>query len=355
MPSLIETALFDVLPHCVRNKVTQGHTAGGSGAQLPRADIESRRVERTCTVHRVGLGGAGPRGDEDRRQLADPIWRSPAREISERIAPEDQEELALRAQRLERIHRVRDTVTIELDARERKPRLAGDRGLQHRDAVRHARKWIAFLERRSSSRNEQHAVQRDRFERRERDCEVPDVHRIEGAAENADARLQRFFVAPGAASCCGASSHSSSSLPIRTVSPLFTPSVRSFPSTPDLRRRRWKYADASGLSQSIPAASRSKRSPRTRYASPSRDTFTSFAPPANTIRRSVGATASGFGRAVHSVKMRLLRRSTPSPDAAETAIASRPSASSASTIPGTAWRASARSILLSANSSGSSL
>src|SRR6266851_3656285 len=264
IPSPIEAAFLDVLPHCVRNKVPQGHPASGARPQLARADVEARRVEGTCMVHRIGLGRAGSRDDQDGREFADAIWCAPAREISERVAPEDQKQVAQRAQLLERIDGVRDALALELGARDRETRLARDGGLEHRDAISDARQRVAVLQWRAPHRNEEHAVEWNGLERRERDREMADVHGIERATENTDARRQRFFFAPGALSCCGASVHSRSSLPMRTVSPSLTPSVRSFPSTPDLSSSRWKYAEASGLSQSIPVASRSRRSPRTR-------------------------------------------------------------------------------------------
>src|SRR5688572_23087535 len=114
-PSPIEAALLYVLPHCVRNKVTQGRPASGPSAQFARAYVEPRRIERACVMHRVRFGGTRSRRHKDGGQLADPIRSSPPREIRERITPEDQEELALRAQRLERVDGVRHAVALELD------------------------------------------------------------------------------------------------------------------------------------------------------------------------------------------------------------------------------------------------
>src|SRR5438132_10736109 len=147
MPSPIEAVPFDVLPHCVRNKVPQRHTAGGSRPQLARADIQTRRVERTCTVHRIGFRSTRSRRDQDGRELADSIGSAPAREVREGVATENEEQLALRAQLLERIDGVRDALTLELGARERETRLARDGGLEHRDAIGGAREWVAILQR----------------------------------------------------------------------------------------------------------------------------------------------------------------------------------------------------------------
>src|SRR5918994_3447287 len=77
-PSPIAAALLYVLPHRVRNKVPQGHPASGAGAQLAGADIEQGRVERACSMRGIRLGSARSCCDEDRGQLADPVWFAPA-------------------------------------------------------------------------------------------------------------------------------------------------------------------------------------------------------------------------------------------------------------------------------------
>src|SRR5437867_3885161 len=337
--SSVQAPAIDVPPHLVGHKVAQGEPASGPRAQLARADVEAGRVEHDRADRAVEVGRAGTTRDEDRRELADAIGRLPARKIGERVAAEDEVQITFLAQSLERVDGERRSVPIELDSRDGKTRLRLRSRDEHRVAIVRAGDRFAILQRRAARRHEDDPVELRAVECGLGDREVADVHRIERAAEDADLHSRSF--------------HSSSSLPIFTVSPSLTPSSRSRFSTPLRWSMRWKYADASPLSQSIPEARRSMRSPRTRNASPSRSTRTSRALPLNTMRRSSGA-ACGATRGGVSTKRRLLRRSTPSPVAAESASASRPRASSALTSSGTWSRASTRSILLSAMISGRS-
>ena len=64
----------------------------------------------------------------------------------------------------------------------------------------------------------------------------------------------------------GSRSHSSSTAPIRTVSPVATPARRSSASTPSRDRSRWNRSADSSTSKSVWAAIRSIRRPRTRNA-----------------------------------------------------------------------------------------
>src|SRR3981081_3489942 len=106
------------MPRAARARASPGLWSGGGGrARRVRADVEPWRIERTCTVHRIGLRGARSRRDQDGRELADAIRFAPARHIRQRVTAEDQEQLAFRAERVERVDRVRGAVTVELDPR----------------------------------------------------------------------------------------------------------------------------------------------------------------------------------------------------------------------------------------------
>src|SRR5205814_9090113 len=138
------------------------------------------------------------------------------------------EELVLAREALQRVDGVRGAAALELDPRDRETRLAGDRQLEHPEAIVLARDGRPALQRRALRDDEHNAVERYRFEGRLRDRQVPDVHRIERATEHPEPHL----VPP--------SVHSISVGPMRTVSPSLTPSRRSSFSMPFFCSRRWK-------------------------------------------------------------------------------------------------------------------
>src|SRR4029077_8871598 len=151
-----------------------------------------------------------------------PCRFAPALEIGVRVAAEDEEEFALVAQRLERIDGERGALPIKLDMRDAEAGfVTGSRG-QHREPVLRARARSILLQRRAARGDEVHVVKTDLVERRVRDREMADVHRVEGAAEYPDP----------AHSSPARSLHSISRVPMRTVSPSFAPSARSSRSIP---------------------------------------------------------------------------------------------------------------------------
>src|SRR6266550_8159074 len=124
-------------------------------------------------------------------------------------------------------------------------RVAGYRRGQHREPVIGARDRAILLQRRTTRRDEIHPLEPQLVQSLIRDREMADVDRVEGAAEYADP----------AHSSPARSLHSISRAPMRTVSPSFAPSARNSRSIPVRMSWRWKYAAASGDSQSRPDAS----------------------------------------------------------------------------------------------------
>ena len=98
-------------------------------------------------MHRIRFRSTGSRRNEDGRELTDAIGSAPTREIRQGIASENEEQLSLRTQLLERVDGVGDALTLELGARERETRLARDGGLEHRDAIGGARERVAVFQR----------------------------------------------------------------------------------------------------------------------------------------------------------------------------------------------------------------
>src|SRR5438046_1322691 len=192
--------------------------------------IGTGRAPRCSAVLRPGQGSAATCRARDGGEAADPRGLAPSFEIGICVAAEDQEKLALSAQRFERVDREGRSLPIQLDARYAKARFARGRGGQHREAILGTGDRPILLQRRAARRNEVDARESELVERRVRDSEMPDVHRIERAAENANA----------AHSSCPPSLHSISSPPIRTVSPSLAPSARSSRSIPVRISWRWK-------------------------------------------------------------------------------------------------------------------
>src|SRR5687767_553067 len=289
----------------VGNKVPERAAAGRSRAKLPRADVEAGRVEDDQPRVRGRVRRAGPRCDEQHRDLADALRCAPAVELAHGVGSHDEVELTLAAQGLEGIDRVRRALAIELERGDLEARLVGGRESEHRETVLLRRDGATVLQRRPAGRDEDHAIERDALEGCLGDREMADMHRIERAAEDADPAHSP------------ASFHSSSSAPMRTVSPSFTPCLRSSRSTPARASMRWKYALASGLVQSIPPASRSTRSPFTRKPSGTFSTIHSLPEPLNAIRLSAVAAGATAARSETRENSSLFSASTPSPLAAD--------------------------------------
>ena len=179
----------------------------------------------------------------------------------------------------QRVDRPRRPRPVDLDPARRESLLAGERELDHREAIRGRRHRHADLvrrvgppERRAPRRARARAGRpgRPRRDRRGSGRTSRRGRRPRGRADAARAALVRASLAHR--SSHGWASHSSSVAPIRTRSPGSIPARRSSSSMPSRARSRWNRSADSSISKFVWAAIRSIRLPRTRNAPSSRST-----------------------------------------------------------------------------------
>lgn len=143
---------------------------------------------RCHTTGRQGKPGAS--GDDDVGQLEQALRFVPCVYLLVRVDPDNQKNLAVRvlARDLQqRVDRIRRTRASNLDVRWMKYCLRSRREPEHLPPVVDRRGLVARFVGRSSRQHQQYGRQVERACHLCGAREVPEVHRVEGSAENADA------------------------------------------------------------------------------------------------------------------------------------------------------------------------
>ena len=190
--------------------------APGSGSAAPRrcdrAPCSTRRRSRGRRGCRRGPGRSRPPG----ARTSWPARGTTARRAAARIrsgscqpgrpaswsAPSTNHSRApgsSRGDRLEGVGRVARPLAVELDARDREPGHAGDGRLEPGRAAVAVARGAGRLVGRHPGRHQQHDVQVELPQRLRGHDQVPDVGRVEGAAEDADPASRRLRAVSGRA------------------------------------------------------------------------------------------------------------------------------------------------------------
>ena len=177
--------------------VLAGGEAGadlGGGGGLGEVGDEVRReagVRGGVEAEDVRVEAEAGAAEADEAARADELrGAAPAVQAGEGVRAEEEEELRVgmgRADVGDEVHGVGDAAAVEVGAADPEARLAGDRELQHREAVLRGGVHPPDLEGRVGGRGEEHAVQRHGLERPARERQMPGVHGVEAPAEDADA------------------------------------------------------------------------------------------------------------------------------------------------------------------------
>lgn len=107
-------------------------------------------------------------------------------EIVKRVGAQEEKQFALGISFMivsERVDRVADASTVDLEAAYGETRMTGDRQLKHCDPLFRGGEGSILLVRRHGSRKEEHLIKTALFPATLRQEQMPKVHRIEGSAE----------------------------------------------------------------------------------------------------------------------------------------------------------------------------
>jgi hypothetical protein len=149
-------------------------------------------VDRGEPRGRQWLTGASGHGYA--RELPDARRGTPAGQRTGHVGAKDQGELDVRSQGMQfaqRSDRVRRAAAFDLERADAQPRLVRDGQLAHAQPLRRPGVFAGGLVRRRVRRYQRDAVERQLRQRRAREREVPEVRRVEGPAEDAQALGQR--------------------------------------------------------------------------------------------------------------------------------------------------------------------
>ena len=200
----VQPLTLDVARDDVRHEVADRQSVGEAAPDEGAGDVDARHVEEAEAP--VGTGQAGELhrdvrageiltlGHAEQREVEHGLRLAPRGQRVGHVTADDERQLVSRCIRMQRpqgIDRERRPAAPDVDERDAEPRIGGRDRLAHGHAVRDAGFDLHRLVRRHVRRHEQHAVEPELDQRLLRTHEMPEVRRIEGPAEEADARHAR--------------------------------------------------------------------------------------------------------------------------------------------------------------------
>jgi hypothetical protein len=190
--------LVDVRLDCWHDLESDWFPGRNSSSKVARRDVDLGDIdERHSTLSRWQSlvncgevdGHSRSAADSDLGELQDPFRLAPCVEIAQRVLAHQKDQLGIRVSRAERIQRIGSvggSSAIEIDSIDRISRAILERELQHVDAVESVGKWLVRLVGWITRRNDENVVEGKAMPQFGDDHEVPDMHRIERSAKDAD-------------------------------------------------------------------------------------------------------------------------------------------------------------------------
>jgi hypothetical protein len=185
----------------VRHEVAHRQSGGEATPDEGAGDVDPWHVEEAKAA--IGAAQAGQlRGDvragevlalrdAQVRELEHGLRLAPRRQRVSHVTPDDERQLVSRRIRMQRpqgIDRERRSVPPHVDERDAEPGIRGRDRLAHRHAVGHTGLHLPGLVWRHMRRNEQYTLETELDQRLLRTHQMAEVGRVEGAAEQTDAR-----------------------------------------------------------------------------------------------------------------------------------------------------------------------
>lgn len=198
VPGVCLNRAGDHIAHAAAKGEALANVAAGEVDQRGLDHLQSQReigreAQRVLQGGKVGDGHAGPRDHQQRGEFQDAARLHPLRQVVERIGADNQAQLGfsvLPAQFFQSEIGVTWARSVFFQFINTKNRVAGNGELQHLDALLEASQLVGLLVRRAGGRHEQHLIELGLFATLLGQDEVPQVHGIERAAENAQAHIE---------------------------------------------------------------------------------------------------------------------------------------------------------------------